>query len=135
MAKLELLSREFPRLRRELSFGEFADELAGNAVDVWLNPSREWMARYLTHAARGKASDEALKAAREADPQPEPEYPMAERNQAAAELYAELWDCAPDEVNGLAAADAGLFAWLVGRSWEWLEQYRAGALAKNPISG
>ena len=45
MPKLDVLRQEFPRLRRALDFGEFHADLAGNFVDVWLNPSVEWRDR------------------------------------------------------------------------------------------
>lgn len=122
MPKLEILKREFPRLRRRLDFGEFAEELAGNFVEVWLNPSREFVERFAIHAAHMKAKDDERR-------------PEDELLSEAVALYAELWDCTIEQVQGLFDLDAGFCVWLMDRTWNLLEDYRKGRLAKNRTAG
>ena len=150
MAELKVLRGEFPCLRRALDLGDFHPDLAGNVVEVWLNPSRDWMGRFVAHNARiippsatqmrGEAKLEELSEetreqyfaliteALEA-------YPLEERNAEDAALYSELWDCTAEDAGALLSIEAPLTNWLVGRTWDLIGEYRAGRLAKNPMSG
>lgn len=101
----QLLGGEFPQLRQALDFGEFHPDLAGNAVEVWLNPSVAHLERW-----------QALATAPELTPGLGTE---------AASLWAELWGCEAADAAALFAEPraASLVTWLCARTWEIITSY------------
>lgn len=117
-----LVSGEFPVLRQELDLGEFHPDLAGNTVEVWLNPSAEYRQRWVDfHALLGRLS---------------PGSELTEELVALrASLWADLWGIPEDEVAALfAQATAGsVVTWLCARTWDVIGHY-AEERAKNARS-
>lgn len=135
MAQLEILNKQFPRLRKRLDFGEFHPDLAGNSVDVWLNLSAEFEQRLREHEAQGDEIERREQAATATDDEDTELAALRERRAAeTAAIYAEMWDCTEEEFRALIALDPVLSTWLFTRTWELVRDYRAGR-TKNWISG
>ena len=108
----KLLAGAFPQLRRTLDFGEFHPELAGNTVEVWLNPSIEARTAWQNYY-------EALTAL----PQ---DGPMTDELRGwRNSLFAQLWGCEDDDAGTLLEMVEAqpLAQWLIRRSWELVGEY------------
>lgn len=127
MANLELLSKQFPRLRKKLDFGEFHPDLAGNSVDVWVNLSADFEQRLRDHQAQGDEIERRQEAATATDEEDAELAAMQEQRRAeTAAIYAEMWDCTEEEFQALIVLDQTLTVWLFRRTWELVREYRAG---------
>lgn len=127
MANLELLSKQFPRLRKQLDFGEFHPDLAGNSVSVWLNLSADFEQRLRDHQAQGDEIERRQEAATATDEEDAELAAMQEQRRAeTAAIYAEMWDCTEEEFQALIVLDQTLTVWLFRRTWELVREYRAG---------
>jgi len=131
MSNLEILNREFPRLRKKLDFGEFHPDLGGNSVNVWLNLSADFEERIAAHTELRRRI-----AALEAEEEPGEDLValQEELTQGSTEIYSTMWDIEPAEVQALIGLDLGLTEWLFRRTWEMVRAYREG-YTKNLMTG
>lgn len=114
MGKLNI-AHEFPELRVPLDFGEYHPDLAGNTVEVWVNPSVEFIERWQQYVA-------GVERAAKADPDgPLPDDLVQER----AALFAQLWNIPEEDVAALFdnPAASGLCNWARQRTWELIDEY------------
>lgn len=133
MANLEILKGEFPKLRRRLDFAEFHLDLEGSYLNVWLNISIEFYARWDSNNMTLQEVREQLEQAIDAEDEDalvDLREQMTAANQRGKEIWAELWDCDPDEVAQLMSAAPELFSWCCGRTVDIIEAYRLGRRAK-----
>lgn len=123
MGVRKLLDGAFPVLRTAVDFGEYHQELAGNSIEVWVNPSEDFRLRWL------ELTEAVKRQAKVAPKDPIPEKLQQKR----AELYAELWGIPAEDVAALFASDGagGLTAWLERRTWDLIGEYGAGGVASG----
>jgi hypothetical protein len=144
VAELKVLKGPFPVIRMRLDFGAFAEELAGNWVGVWINPSVELMARLAAHQVRAEPAEaRALQEAAQGDgrelsaeeqarydelvAEAASAYPAAERVAELNAIYAELWGCSAEDVGGLLGGPPLLVGWLVDQTWAMINGRREAA--------
>ncbi len=97
MAKLNFIQNgkaNIPELRETLQLSEFHKELEGNYVEIWLNPSSQWLNEF-------KIST----------PEQQPQF------------MSKLWNCSEEEARALIESGE-LGVWLVDRSFEIIGKYR-----------
>lgn len=117
MSTLSIIN-EFPVLRHKLDLSEYHPDLKDNEVEVWLNLSDAFQARWRTY-------NDDLKALIESEPDADLTNDLKQRR---ANLFAELWSLDVAEVAALfeESKAAGLRAWMRRRTWELIEEYATG---------
>lgn len=123
-----------PRLVRPIELSEYAPELAGVRVYVWVNAPRDFYAR---HAALLKENDD-LRAQLDQTKAPEEIMALGEAVRKVGsefvEFFRELWSQAKDEkthwttesISELITLDTdpGLYGWLCRRSFELVIEHK-----------
>lgn len=129
-----------PRIVRPIELSEYAPELAGVRVYVWVNAPRDFYARY---AALLKEND-ALRAQIDQTKTPEALTVLGEAVRRVGsefvEFFRELWSQAKDETThwtteGVSAlitldTDPGLYGWICRRSFELVLDHKAAGKKK-----
>lgn len=117
MSTLSIIN-EFPVLRHKLDLSEYHLDLAGNEVEVWLNLSDAFQARW-------RAYNDDLGALVEKNPGADLTDDLKQRR---ANLFAELWSLDVAEVAALfeESKATGLRAWMRRRTWDLIEEYATG---------
>lgn len=110
---------EIPRLARALDLRDYAPELAGVTVWVWVNPTLELVRDY--NAACELTGDPATR---------------AEGWRVVLETYARLWSAQADPATQWSAEDVRalklnetdprLYEWLTEKTWALVRAYREG---------
>lgn len=147
MAKISV-----PKIVRTLDLGEYAEEMRGTAVQVWVNPPRGLLMEYSGLAAAIVALRVDLQdVARLADAAQGTEdkqaeirlraEPLAQRldeiGRGQMEILAQLWSQGPEDtrwtvedvqalVSQCADSDPALVPWLRERTMQMIAEYRAG---------
>ena len=126
MSTLSIIE-EFPILRHTLDLDGYHPDLAGNSVEIWLNLSDDFQARWRAYNADLAAHIEKAKAKAKAK-EPLVIDMTDDLKQRRAGLFAELWNL--DVADTAALFDktetAGLRAWMRRRTWEIIEEYATG---------
>ena len=117
---------QIPPIIREIPLGDYAPELAGQALQVWVNPP----ARVLDEYERLRERFAALKVDESGAAE------LAGLLAEAAAWFAAIWSAGPDAARhwtaeDVAALDANetdpaLGAWLRARTWEAIRDHRRG---------
>jgi len=127
-----------PKLVKTVDFGEYAPELAGQCLHVWINPPMGFLAKYndLVTAMQERDLDEAAKNLDEKTGgllehirslvRLKSRLPSAQHtDQGLLEWYAQLWSQGPQETRWTAAElrqieakDPSLLAWMIERTWQ-----------------
>ena len=129
MSTLSNIINEFPILRDTLDLGEYHPDLKGNSVEIWLNLSDDFQARWRAYLADMAALIAGVKAKAKAAKKKVPPIDLTDGlKQRRAELFAELWnlDMADTTVLFDKTEAAGLRAWMRRRTWEIIEEYATG---------
>ena len=126
MSTLNIIN-EFPVLRHALDLDEYHPDLEGNSVEVWLNLSDDFQARWRAYNADMAALIADAKAKAKA------KGPLIidltdDLEQRRAGLFAELWNLDVADTTALfdKTEAAGLRAWMRRRTWEIIEEYATG---------
>jgi len=109
-----LVQNPFPVLRETLDLGEYHEDLAGNTVEVWLNPSQAYYKRWRDFHDR-------VKDLQSQDFDLVPQDVRDER----ARLWADLWGIPEDDAAALfenPQAD-NLVTWMCDQTWGRINSY------------
>jgi len=125
MSTLSII-KEFPILRHTLDLAEYHPDLKGNSVEVWLNLSDDFQARWRAYNAGLAAHIEKAKKAKMKGPLVIDMTDDLEQRRAG--LFAELWNLDGADTTALfdKAEAAGLRAGMRRRTWEIIEEYATG---------
>lgn len=140
------------KIIRPIDLGDYAEELRGVVVYVWVNPPRDVMQRYYDLVRASSASQQAsddIQASLGTPTQPalaEIQTITAEAERTARgflEWWAEIFSQHKDAVGqdshfsaeGLAElmtseTDPGLYSWLCGRAGDLIREHRSAAKKK-----
>lgn len=109
-----IIDNPFPVLREPLDLGLFHEDLRGNTIEIWVNPSDELYRGWREfHDRIGQLKADEIKTL--------PDDVLAERDR----LWSELWGIPPDDVGALfgrRAAD-NLIAWMCDQTWARINSY------------
>jgi hypothetical protein len=111
-----------PKIIREVPLADYAPEMNGAVVKVWVNPTRDFLQQI-----SAAITQEDEQAAAHVISQP------------VSEWYAQLLSQAPDaeshwtadELQAVADTDPALWAWLISRCWSRINDHIA-VLEKKP---
>lgn len=102
-----------------VDFGEYASEMAGQYLHVWLNPSLETLRKH-DELIKPKPAPEAKKKNAE-----ELKKELQAREDEMKQWYAEIWSQGPaeahwtaDELRELEEKDPTLLTWMINSTWE-----------------
>lgn len=110
---------KIPKVLASVDFGEYAPELKGKKLHVWVNPPLGLLRKH----------DEALALIKPGNTAPtdntKPLPNLGEARTVFREFYAELWSqhaddethWSADELAALEEADPAFFSWMVAQTW------------------
>ena len=112
---------DIPRVTVALDLGAYAPTLAGQTVQIWVNPTRAFLRQRSEAFALLNANEETTAEAR-----------MAQFNDALLTWFAALWSQHPDtathwtadELRTLDEQDPALLVWLINESNARLKGHR-----------
>lgn len=133
---------QIPKLVVTVDFGEYAPELAGQSLHVWINPPMATLAQYndLVVAMQERDLDEAAKNMGAAPVNEKASLighirslvrlksrlpGVYQTDKGLLEWYAHLWSQGPqetrwtaDELRRIEAKDPSFLAWMIERTWQ-----------------
>jgi hypothetical protein len=139
MSNLQSVITSNAHRTRRLELSEFHEDLDGSYIDVWLNLSDDFLERWNAYQEEIAAQREWFTTLAVEERTPEEEQALLEEIERRRDaitrqgfpLWAGLWRCEPEVVEGLWKADKAVFTWATKRTWEIIGDYRAGRAKKG----
>jgi hypothetical protein len=116
---------KIPKVLASVDFGEYAPELKGKKLHVWVNPPLALLRKHDEALALIKPKNLLPLPTDAAAPEFATEEAKEEAKGAFREFYAELWSqhadnetyWSADELAALEEADPAFFSWMVAQTW------------------
>lgn len=117
-----------PKVIAKVDYGEYASEMTGQYLHVWLNPPLEVLREH-DEIMRGDKSNGEGQAAKSKE---EIEKDIQERENQMKEWYAKIWSQGPEgthwtaeELRELESKDPTLLTWMINSTWQKRSEHLA----------